>query len=124
MKRLIFFCGVLTLLIASPAVFQTKAQQGGASASRGVSAQPEQLQAMVTTYCAGCHNSKLGKPAGGLALDTQNVQAAAEHPEIWEKVIRKLRGRLMPPPGANQPDQKDIDSFLAWMENTLDTQAK
>jgi hypothetical protein len=30
----------------------------------------------------------------------------------------------MPPPGARQPDQKDIDSFVAWMENTLDTQAK
>jgi len=29
----------------------------------------------------------------------------------------------MPPPGANQPEQKDIDSFVAWMENRLDTQA-
>jgi hypothetical protein len=45
---------------------------------------------------AGCHNSMAAKPAGGLALDNLKVQAAAEHPEIWEKAIRKLRGRLMP----------------------------
>ena len=77
---------------------------------------------MIKTYCAGCHSSQA--KMGGLALDAMQVQAAAEHPEIWEKVIRKLRGRLMPPPGANQPEQKDIDSFVAWMENRLDTQAK
>jgi mono/diheme cytochrome c family protein len=124
MKRLMFFCAVLALLTAAPAVLQTQALQTGASGTTGGSAQPDQLQAMVKTYCAGCHNSKLEKPAGGLALDALDVQAAAEHPEVWEKVIRKLRGRLMPPPGANQPEQKDIDSFVAWMENTLDTQAK
>src|SRR5262249_49316477 len=42
----------------------------------------------------------------------------------WEKVLRKLRGRLMPPPGSPQPLQNDIDSFSAWMENTLDANAK
>jgi hypothetical protein len=88
------------------------------------SVEPAQFQAMVKTYCAGCHNSKLAKPAGGLALDTLNVQAAADHPEIWEKAVRKLRGRLMPPPGSRQPDQKEIDSFVAWMENALDKQSK
>src|SRR5207244_3527381 len=44
--------------------------------------------------------------------------------EIWEKVLRKLRGHLMPPPGSPQPPQKDLDSFAGWMENTLDTRAK
>ncbi len=53
-----------------------------------------------------------------------NVQAAAEHPETWEKVIRKLRGRLMPPPGCPQPEQKDIDSFVGYLENTLDSQCQ
>ena len=37
---------------------------------------------------------------------------------------RKLRGHLMPPPGAPQPPQKDVDSFVAWMENTLDSHPK
>ena len=52
------------------------------------------------------------------------MQAAANDAQIWEKALRKLRGHLMPPPGSPQPPQKDVDSFVAWMENTLDTHAK
>src|SRR5678815_5227067 len=121
MKRMIFVCALLALLAGPAAVLQTQAMQSTAPAA-GLSAQPEQLQGMIKTYCAGCHSSQV--KAGGLALDVMQVQAAADQPAVWEKVIRKLRGRLMPPPGANQPDQKDIDTFVAWMENRLDTQAK
>src|SRR5437762_636201 len=86
MKRWLFVCAVLALLTASPAVMQTKGVgQSNAPGPGAASAQPEQFQAMVKTYCAGCHNSQLPKPAGGLALDTLSVQGAAEHPEIWEK---------------------------------------
>jgi hypothetical protein len=53
-------------------------------------------------------------------LDVQSAGAAAD---TWEKVVRKLRGRLMPPPGSPQPEQKDIDAFVAWMENQLDGNA-
>jgi hypothetical protein len=30
----------------------------------------------------------------------------------------------MPPPGSKQPPQKDIDAFVGWMENSLDTHPK
>ncbi len=43
--------------------------------------------------------------------------------ETWEKAIRKLRGRLMPPPGEPQPDQATLDGFVGWMETKLDTAA-
>jgi hypothetical protein len=39
---------------------------------------------------------------------------------VWEKALRKLRGHQMPPPGSPQPPQKDVDTFVAWMENNLD----
>jgi mono/diheme cytochrome c family protein len=123
MKRLKFICAVLALLSAAPAVLQTKPLQSGAPGAAGLPAQAEQSQAVINTYCTGCHNSKSAKPAGGLALDTANVQAPTEHPEIWEKAIRKLRGRLMPPPGSRQPEQKDIDSLVGYLENTLDAHA-
>ena len=80
---------------------------------------------MLNTYCIGCHNSRA--KIGGLALDTLDLQSAgaiADNAEIWEKALRKLRGRLMPPPGSPQPAQKDVDSFIGWMENTLDSNAK
>jgi len=76
---------------------------------------------MLNTYCTGCHNTRL--KTGGLALDGLDLQAAADSAEIWEKALRKLRGHLMPPPGSPQPPQKDLDSFVGWMENTLDTHA-
>ncbi len=122
MKHWLFVCAVLALMTASPAVPQTRGVvQSGAPGPAAASVQPEQFQAMIKTYCAGCHNSQLPKPAGGLALDKLSVQAAAEHPEIWEKAIRKLRGRLMPPPGSKQPEQKDIDALVARLENSLDS---
>ena len=37
--------------------------------------------------------------------------------------MRKLRGRVMPPPNARQPDQAAIDSLVAWLEETLDRAA-
>jgi hypothetical protein len=79
-------------------------------------------QVMLNTYCITCHNSRA--KMGGLALDGLNLQTAADNAEIWEKALRKLRGHQMPPPGSPQPAQKDVDSFVGWMENTLDTQAK
>ena len=83
---------------------------------------PDPHRAMLTTYCVTCHNTRA--KIGGLALDGLDLQAAPDDAQIWEKALRKLRGHLMPPPGSPQPPQKDVDSFVAWMENTLDSHAK
>ena len=64
---------------------------------------PTQARAVVDTYCAGCHSTALH--AGGLALDRLPLDAIRDHPDVWEKAVRKLRGRLMPPPGSRQPSQ-------------------
>lgn len=94
---------------------QTPAAQPGASVT-------DPHRALLNTYCVTCHNTRL--KTGGLALDGLKLEAASDNAQIWEKALRKMRGRLMPPPGAPQPSQKAIDSFAAWMENALDTQAK
>jgi hypothetical protein len=72
----------------------------------------------IDAYCVGCHNSKT--KAGGVALDAVNLDAVQEDAAVWEKALRKLRGRQMPPPGSRQPEQKEIDAFVGWMENALD----
>jgi mono/diheme cytochrome c family protein len=82
------------------------------------SASSEQARKTLDTYCVGCHNSRAS--AGGVAFDTLALDAVHEHAEVWEKSVRKLRGRLMPPPGSRQPDQTEIDAFVTWMETTLD----
>jgi len=83
---------------------------------------PAQFRAMLSTDCFTCHNTRL--KTGGLALDGLDLQAPADHADIWEKALRKLRAHQMPPPGSPQPAQKDADSFIAWMEGSLDAHAK
>ena len=54
----------------------------------------------------GCHSDRA--KAGGLALSELNLDAVGQHAEIAEKVIRKLRGGLMPPAGARRPDSQAV----------------
>ena len=119
MKRLLYASAVL-VLIASPAILQTRAA-GQTAGKAPAAAAPNPHQAMLNTYCIGCHNSRA--KIGGLTLDGLDLQAAADSAEIWEKALRKLRGHLMPPPGSPQPAPKDLDSFVAWMENAIDSHA-
>src|SRR5687767_9834889 len=122
MKRLVLSTAVLASVMAfgsalrTEAVLQTSAVQTGAAQTSAAAAAPQ--QALLTTYCYGCHNSRV--QMGGLALQGLDIHAAGADAEVWEKAVRKLRGRLMPPPGSPQPEQQEIDAFVAWMENTLD----
>jgi hypothetical protein len=113
MKRFISASAVV-VVIAFPAILQTRALGQTETA-------PDPHRELLTTYCVTCHNARL--KTGGLALDGLDLAAAPNDAQIWEKALRKLRGHQMPPPGSPQPKQKDVDSFVAWMENTLDTHA-
>jgi hypothetical protein len=113
-----FLCALaLVTAIAVPAALQTRALGQTPAA-----AAPDSRRALVSTYCVGCHSTRL--KTGGLALEGLNLDAPADDAQVWEKVLRKLRGHQMPPPGSPQPMQKDVEFFAAWMENTLDTHAK
>ena len=100
--------------LSSAVVGQVRPESPATAPVRGA----EQARKTLDTYCVGCHNTRA--KAGGLALDATPVDAVSEHPDVWEAAVRKLRGRLMPPPGSPQPDQQDIDAFVSWMEHELD----
>ena len=76
---------------------------------------------MLKQYCVKCHNAE--DWAGGVAFDTMTPEEIPEQGDVWEHAVRKLRGRLMPPPGKPQPDAATIHAFVSWMENTLDAAA-
>src|SRR6516165_2206973 len=110
-------------VVATSLTFFPPAAPGQTAAGREPAAGgPDQYHAMLTTYCFTCHSTRL--KTGGLALDQLNLPAASDDAQKWEKVLRKLRGHLMPPPGAPQPHQQDVDSFVAWMESALDSHPK
>jgi hypothetical protein len=90
---------------------------GTASVSRAQDAADAQL-ATIKQYCAGCHSDKA--KMGGFSFQGITAESIAKDPELFEKAVRKLRGRVMPPPGAKQPDSKTEDSLVAWLEDSLD----
>jgi len=99
---------------------------GGALASvRAVAPQavPDQGQwQVIQDNCVGCHNSK--SRVAGLAFDTMSPDRIVEDAQTWEAAIRKLRGGLMPPPGAKHPDKQAVASLVSWLEAKIDTAAK
>ena len=82
---------------------------------------PAEQWTMVQTYCVDCHSQ--AEASGGLVLEGRKPEAVAHDPRVFEAAITKLRGRLMPPPGNPQPDQARVDSFVAWLERTIDSDA-
>src|SRR5262245_11657169 len=77
--------------------------------------------ALVEGYCLSCHDDDHRK--GELALDAVLGAGVAAHPEVWEKVVRKLRARQMPPIGKERPDDATYDAVVASLEAALDRAA-
>src|ERR1051325_9488777 len=46
-------------------------------------------RATLNKYCVTCHNEKL--KTADLLLDKANLDNVGENPELWEKVVAKLR---------------------------------
>ena len=76
-------------------------------------------QALVDQYCLGCHNNRTLR--GGLSLEGLALDAVADHVEVWERAVRKLRAGAMPPTGAPRPDAAGSSRLLAYLETELDT---
>jgi len=94
-------------------------QAGPAPAA--VTAQPD-LKATVDTYCVTCHNQRL--KTGGLTLDDVNVADPATRADVWEKVIRKVRGGVMPPAGVPRPPAEARTALVSHLETSLDRAAR
>ncbi len=73
---------------------------------------------LLQSYCVECHN--FDDFFGGIAFDLMHPEGIPQEAEVWERALRKLRGRLMPPPGSPQPSEQEIADFVSWMSGTLD----
>jgi hypothetical protein len=76
---------------------------------------------VVDRYCVECHNGT--ELAGDLTLEALGPDSVAAHAATFEKVVRKLRGHLMPPPKEPRPNEDQLWSFVAWLEGSLDRAA-
>src|SRR6186997_2097013 len=77
--------------------------------------------ALVQKYCLTCHSARV--KTGGLSLEGMNPAEAAAHAEVWEKVVMKLRGGMMPPQGMPRPDEPTIERVTVNLEQALNRAA-
>ena len=79
------------------------------------------VRTMVSQYCADCHDNELKK--GGLDLASIYLEDLTQHADAWEKVLRKLRARQMPPPEKKRPGESAFTAVIAQLESSLDSAA-
>ena len=81
-------------------------------------------RAWLNQYCVGCHNSRIAQPsAEPVDLETASLSDLSAHAETWERVVRKLSVRAMPPEGMPRPEDAEYEAFTAWLTSSLDRAA-
>jgi mono/diheme cytochrome c family protein len=80
-----------------------------------------QLGAFVETHCLACHDR--GTKKAELDLESLDAGAPGATPQVWEKVLRRLAGRQMPPPGRPRPSEAEYDAVSAALAAELDRAA-
>src|ERR1044071_2696712 len=120
---------VTRVLIAGCVVVASATLYGGQAQPPAVTPSPahaalmstDAQQATLKQYCVTCHNSRT-KP-GFFVLEGVDVSHVSENAEPLEKVVRRLRAGMMPPPGAPRPDAATLDSLATSLETALDQAA-
>ncbi len=90
-------------------------------AGRSQSPANSPVAGVATRYCVGCHNTTA--KAGGFVLSSILNDPIAQHSAAWEKAVRKLRVRHMPPMGLPRPDEKTYDAVVGSLSAQLDAAA-
>jgi len=124
--------GIAALLVAqtgtggaSPArpaaVVPAKANTTGASPTAAPTADAAKYRAFVDKYCVSCHNQRTAFPADGpVRLDAAGFDDLLGHADTWERVLRKLSVRAMPPQGSPRPTEAEYAGFTGWLAASLD----
>ena len=121
LRRLFVSAAVIALaaLLAAPGAVHAAGQAPEASATPA--AESAEYRAVLDRYCTACHNDRL--QTAGLTFESLDMVHMGEGAEVWEKVIRKLRAREMPPPRRPRPDEATYGAFVHWIETGLDRAA-
>jgi len=104
--------------VASLTRVSTAPQSAPAAPPAAASQAADAQMATVKQYCVTCHNDRA--KTGGVSFEGITPESVGQHADVFEKAVRKLRGRVMPPPGSRQPDAATADSLVAWLETSLD----
>ena len=76
---------------------------------------------VLDRYCASCHNDRMR--TANLSFESLSLDEVSGDAAVWEKVVRKLRSRAMPPAGRPRPDEASYDALASFLETTIDQAA-
>ena len=76
------------------------------------------VKTIVDQYCVSCHDGDAKK--GGMDLDSLSNESIDKHSDAWERVVRKLRTRQMPPIGKDRPEDPTYDEVVSALTSSLD----
>src|SRR4051812_11411410 len=111
------FAALAATLLISVQVMSAQESNAAAARPSPTSSQRQFLE----RYCATCHNDQM--KTAGLSLAHVDLSRLGAQPELWEKVVHKLRTRVMPPSGTPQPSEADRLALCKWLEASLDAAA-
>ena len=115
----IFAVGAVFSVVTFDGVAQTRSEVTLPPGGR-----PAAYRQLLDRHCVACHNDR--RPSADLSLqsvDVHSVGTALDEVAVWEKVVRKLRARSMPPAGRPRPTEADYEGFAAWLETAVDEAA-
>ena len=75
---------------------------------------------MLDKYCVTCHNKRAMLPADGPVNLETGFDDLLGHAQTWERVLRKLSVRAMPPIGMPRPSEAEYAGFTTWLAASLD----
>jgi hypothetical protein len=81
----------------------------------------ETLNKVVQTICFMCHND--GMMTGNMTVSGFDVAYPEQNPELAERMIRKLRAGMMPPPNAPRPGGDTLLALMEALETRVDAAA-
>lgn len=84
------------------------------------------LRTFADAYCLNCHDRatrQAGLDLSELLDRNLDESGVGEHAEAWEKVVRKLSARQMPPDDASRPEEHEYDTAVSWLARALDAAA-
>ena len=116
------------LAFAGALLLPGAAHAAGQSAAAAVAPPPvpaadaAEFRTVLDRYCTTCHSDRLR--TAGLTLESLDLTHVGAGAETWEKVIRKLRAREMPPPRRPRPDDATYARFVDWIEDEIDAAAQ
>jgi len=109
---------------STPAPVRARAVAAPAQAAAPAAADQatvDSKKAWVKQYCVTCHNARNPLPATDpVNLENASLDDLTKDGATWERVLRKLNVRAMPPQGMPHPTEASYADFTGWLSASLD----